>query len=418
MINVLVIMLECVTTWLCLHAAFGEKIRKSWGEIVYFVFYVSIFTMCSYGILSKMLYIVFVLFVFIWCKLLFGNTNVQTLIMSIIGVFLIGIIEVIVVIISSVFLAYVKGIETRCLVATFITMCLAIIIWRFTLNRDRLNIKTLYAKNVFLYGFLVIVFLYYVKFQFEEKRTIDIIHIIFFLLLTLAFIFIGQKQKAIFKLENENLKLELESMYGTAYEELLEQVRRRQHDYKNQISALYSMQLTATSLDELVKMQSEYVDILAKESKFDSVLTKCNNPILAGYIYNVCLKYEKLGFDMRVETIINNNEINVKTKDVIEILGVLVTNAAENQNENMEKKMILKVSDDRNKIKIEVSNLAKYKTVNDIENMFKYGFSTKGENRGIGLDCVKRLVHKYDGDLFVQNTSFEKENWLEFRIEI
>ena len=207
-------------------------------------------------------------------------------------------------------------------------------------------------------------------------------------------------------------------MYGNAYDDLLKEVRRRQHDYKNQLIAIKSMCSTAKSIEELREMQDDYLGILQTESQFDSIITKCNNPILAGYIYNMCLKYKEQGIIINVDVMVENREIDIRTKDIIEILGVLLDNAYE---EYLSRKIhgysiYLKLRDKDDKKYIEVENVSEYMSYEILTRMFEKGYSTKGNGRGIGLYSVKNIVKKYEGDIKVNNIERENKNWIVFCI--
>ncbi len=48
----------------------------------------------------------------------------------------------------------------------------------------------------------------------------------------------------------------------------------------------------------------------------------------------------------------------------------------------------------RGKVSIYIANACYKKSQDELEQLFEYGYSTKGEGRGIGLYDVKMLVHK------------------------
>jgi two-component system sensor histidine kinase AgrC len=50
--------------------------------------------------------------------------------------------------------------------------------------------------------------------------------------------------------------------------------------------------------------------------------------------------------------------------------------------------------------------------------MFVCGYSSKGENRGIGLSRVKELANKYEANIKVSNFWYDEENWINFTVEI
>ena len=67
---------------------------------------------------------------------------------------------------------------------------------------------------------------------------------------------------------------------------------------------------------------------------------------------------------------------------------------------------------------ISVSNPTEYIPFSEIENMFVCGYSSKGENRGIGLSRVKELANKYEANIKVSNFWYDEENWINFTVEI
>ena len=122
------------------------------------------------------------------------------------------------------------------------------------------------------------------------------------------------------------------------------------------------MHLTARTLDELVNMQKRYGDELRKECKFDSILTCCNNPILAGFIYYRCIACENeniaVDYDIRIDQV----ETCFALHEIIEVLGILFDNAYEcvKTENSLEQRIKLEFKEDVGKVVFSVSNPAKY----------------------------------------------------------
>ena len=53
---------------------------------------------------------------------------------------------------------------------------------------------------------------------------------------------------------------------------------------------------------------------------------------------------------------------------------------------------------------------------NDIEKFYREGYSTKGDNRGLGLSKIKEYQKKYNYDIFTHLINEVEEKWIEFRI--
>ncbi len=87
-------------------------------------------------------------------------------------------------------------------------------------------------------------------------------------------------------------------------------------------------------------------------------------------------------------------EIPMKIVDFIVVLSVFVDNAIEAAIESKEKRVDLAFFYNDDKLQLVVQNSSKEKQVS-IRNMFNQGFSTKGDNRGIGLANVKSILEEY-----------------------
>lgn len=237
------------------------------------------------------------------------------------------------------------------------------------------------------------------------------------------FIFIGYFYytniiKIKIELERTNAELKLNKIYGEVYSELVFNVRKRQHDFKNQLNAIYSMHLTASSLDELVLMQKSYSDKLINNCKYDSILTKCSNKILAGYLYSKCLECENSGIDVEFNIYIYEAKIVVPIHELIEVIGILINNACEATFfEEDSKKIRISIIEDENLLKLSVSNISKYLKTEEINRMFDYGVSSKGSNRGIGLPRLKELAKQYNIKVIVENILIDNSNWINFQLE-
>lgn len=239
------------------------------------------------------------------------------------------------------------------------------------------------------------------------------------ILVMLMFFCLYWLEQANGEIERKNYELEMQRVYGSTYEQLLREVRRKQHDYKNQIGAIYSMHLVANSLEELVDMQSEYMEELQSDSKYDAILTRCGNAILAGYLYYRCMSCEQEGVTVDYDIRIDKADCSFAVHEIIELLGVFIDNACENFTieQQSDKHIKLKLKEEDEKIIFSVENPAKHMSFSEMSNMFVRGYSSKGENRGIGLARVRELVDSYNAELKVENVSYEEENWLRFSIE-
>ena len=266
--------------------------------------------------------------------------------------------------------------------------------------------------TVFLFGVVVIVV------DYKIRGKVDLIYTsVFLLTCIMASIVTIRTQEAKHELEKWQIELEMKEIYGDAYKELVLEVRRRQHDFRNQLGAIYSMHLTADSLEDLIAKQSEYGAILLEQCRYDRILTGCNNPILAGYLYYRCTAYEKYNVQVEYQVHVDRAQCALTLHEMIEILGILLTNAFESiKPEDQEKCIGLYLQEHAESLIIEVSNKTEELPVKQIEKMFQKGYSSKGKNRGLGLARVKEVSQKTNADLIIENRKKGNDNWMSIRM--
>ena len=364
---------------------------------------------------SAVLYVLF----FGYCYVEFKQTILKTLAGFTIGFVLAGCIECVIAYTAyfyrnddnSLYMLLVSS-AVACLFVFCVRKGVKILKFRET-TRDGFDI---YGVTVLLGLSMIIMLIDY--YWIQQRLNIYFVCVLIFLVVLLFYLY--RLELARNEIEKKNYELELQTIYGSAYEDLISDVRRRQHDFKNQLGAIYSMHLVASSMDELIGMQKEYGNTIQCESKFDSILINCNNPILAGYLYHRCLLCERDDILVDCNIHIEQAKSCFQLHEVIEVFGILFDNACENVMVSYESCKLISVDfiEDEQSMIIGVSNPSRYITYSEIEKIFTKGYSTKGENRGLGLARVFELAKKYNAELRVSNFQREDENWINFTIKI
>lgn len=128
----------------------------------------------------------------------------------------------------------------------------------------------------------------------------------------IVILYFKKVEKAEHEIKLKEMELNITRVYGGMFEDVISDIRRKQHNYKEQIAAIYSTHKTAQSLDELIEYQKGYCDMLQEDSKYDFILTACHEPILAGFIYYKCL--DGLSKNIIVECNIRFNQWDCEIK--------------------------------------------------------------------------------------------------------
>lgn len=403
----------------CLQIVFNKKLPFDKFMVGIILVDVVVYTLINLKMLPVICSVVLYIFLFLYSYYRFKQTITKTTIGFIISFALVGCIQSIAASIVSIFKDLYDSTVLLFLASLLALVLTYVLKYSISILKSKVKIRSNRGMLglVLLYGVTVGSLLvdYYLN-----SSSIKIYAVCILTFIVLIFFYLYRLEQVQIEIDKKNYELELQRVYGRTYEELLVEVRRRQHDFKNQLGAIYSMHLTAHSLEELVTMQQEYGNTLQGNCKFDAILSGCNNSVLAGYIYYKCISCENDGIAIDYNVCIEEAACSFALHEIIEILGIFIDNACENLflEKQINKCIKLVFCEEPDKIMLTVSNPANYISFSDIEKMFVYGYSKKGENRGIGLARVLELVKKYNAEIKVFNSRDREENWIHFALEI
>ena len=195
------------------------------------------------------------------------------------------------------------------------------------------------------------------------------------------------------KFEQEHLQTYTDEIVA-----LYNEIRGFRHDYAGM---LVSMQMAIDSKD-LQEIDRIYKEVLVKANQklrsdkytyFD--LNNIEDTALRSLIAQsiVYARNKDVEFTLEVKDIITR--LSIDLLDLVRIMSVLLNNAVEGAAESYSKQMEVAVIKMDLETVIVIQNSCKY-TMTPSEDLFELGFSTKGRNRGIGLNNVKEILDKYE----------------------
>lgn len=211
-------------------------------------------------------------------------------------------------------------------------------------------------------------------------------------------------------------RIRLQQMCQESYEQLLVEVRNRQHEFQNHLTALQGMCYSCQSLEELTQVQSRYCDRILAENKYNKLLYGTSSPIIGGFLYSKFSKAEEKG----ITTIyrISLQKESMDAFDLIEMLGVLYDNAAEEVEKQQDKRIDVRILEETDQMMISVGNRSPYIEAVQIASFFQQGVSTKGTGRGLGLTKLQAQVTMCGGKIITENTKKEDGNWFVIKMII
>ena len=108
---------------------------------------------------------------------------------------------------------------------------------------------------------------------------------------------------------------------------------------------------------------------------------------------------EKLGVKYTYNVLSDFKDIKLDNSELTVILSNLLNNAIEATSSIDKKEVEINISEDEKYYKIEVKNYTENLKSENLTQIFKVGYTTKGEGRGYGLANVKAIVDKYKGKI-------------------
>lgn len=221
-------------------------------------------------------------------------------------------------------------------------------------------------------------------------------------------------------IRDQEKELKMYQLYIQPLEELVKEIRARQHEFDNHINAILNMHLTVDNYEELVEKQSKYILEIRRDSASRFLpLLRISDKVLAGFLYSkIVSSPENVDTDVEVR----NWQILSRTSEhsLIEIVGVLVDNAYEaSMEEGGKVKIFLDSQED--KMVFEILNEYRRLPFEELEKFFQSGYTTKDSKnggRGIGLARVKALIEKADGEITVAQEIIEEKNYIHIIVVI
>ena len=409
--------MEAVMFLICVHAVFGEKLTLNWKSVGFVVVDVSILAFIHVNAGTALLVLGIYIWMYIYSMINFKVNDIDLFLKCIISIGIATMIETCATIIVVPFEAYV---EEKCLMISVASICSVFLglILKKTITKCIKVISKLKRKwHVIFIGMELICVAVLLGINYQKSSISKFLGLLVIVLVALTVLFALKIQQMENLIAIKEINLKLQGIYGNTYEEMITQLRRQQHDYKNQLAALKSIHMIEN--DNLDEKCVEYIQMLEKNKHYDDILFKCNNSILAGFLYHKCVACEASDIVVDYDIFVDEAECQLALYELIEILGILVDNAQEAVSANgMEKKIGIVCREQREGIKIEVENPAEYMDSRMIEDIFRLGYSSKGEQRGIGLNNVKRLASKIKTDILVQNKDYNNQNWISFQMII
>lgn len=413
---------ECVTLLLCIHSFLGKKIKLDYKTVLLVVVDVTTLVIVEYFEFSRMWTLINQVFIFGYMRSKFKDNWSQNIIILVLNILVNTALQAIATSPTYIILSkmgYDDSPSAIVFTINIIALIIMICLVRF-IKANNLYLKIVKSeKRLIKILYICAIFLLYLIVRYKINYEVELgLYLVSGGLASIVVIVIFYWQRERYENKRKNLELHMHELYVKAFEGMIENIRIRQHNYKNQIAAIYGMHVTSNSFEELVKRQSEYCNYLLKESRYDNVLTMCNDKILAGFLYTKFNEIDKEGIALEFRLSIDEPYYCLPVYRIVEIIGIFLDNAVEYEREYKgDRKIYFEMREGEDKLCILCRNVVDYISFDEVNKFFDKGYSTKGKNRGIGLYNVKNIIED-KGRIIVENREIDNYNWIEFKLEL
>ena len=417
-ISLLYVVFEAIAVLLLLHTLYGKKICWNIYSIAFVVIdYILMLATKLFGVsqnLSVMIYPLLAIYCFVQFK-----SKIQEIIVNIVRavIMLLG-IPLIPLLVFGILGELLIGYENVAIViSNLIILIIAIVLYK---KVDLHTISLTFQRNSKLIGLILLLestLVFLLIFQYKNAYgKVPIKYTVISGIMVLIIILCIHGLLYRIKYQEKQAELEAYKTYSAAFSDLITQIRARQHEFDNHISALCNLHYICKDYDELVQEQSKYAKDVISNNRFHKLLVS-GNPVIAGFLYGKLSSIQEQGIEVTYTFHISEFTSKIPVYLVVELVGNLLKNAVEAvKTQQVEKQIHLSCTENENEFCLGVRNRSEKIPLDEIGRFFEKGYSSKGSGRGLGLYNVKEICEKYGVDIVCDNTEIDDKNW--FLIEL
>lgn len=418
MMLIIFVFLEAVTVLILLNALYGQKMHLDWISVLFIICDCVLMSLIRFCGLNQNSSFIIYFALLVYCIMEF-KTKISEMIvnMVLLAIIMMG-IQLPALLILDVLGDTIKGYEdlSVAIINAVILAIVIIIIKKIDLH----TISTSFLRKGKIIGIILIfesTLLAFLLYQYKSAQgEVPVQYIVITGVLVLILMLCVHTLLYKIRFREKQAELEAYKTYSAAFSDLITQIRARQHEFDNHISALCNLHYICKDYDELVQEQSKYAKDVISNNHFHKLLVS-GNPVIAGFLYGKLSSIQEQGIEVTYTFHISEFTSKIPVYLVVELVGNLLKNAVEAvKTQQVEKQIHLSCTENENEFCLGVRNRSEKIPLDEIGRFFEKGYSSKGSGRGLGLYNVKEICEKYGVDIVCDNTEIDDKNW--FLIEL
>ena len=413
-------LLEMIAALVCIHELYGKKFYLNIKNIIIIVVDIILMKLIAEGQLPSEMSMLLYPVVFCYCIAEFGINKRELIVNNVLYIVILTILQIVAWIILDFFhILYVSN-SSGGKNNLMVNMLVFFIAWIVFPHIGLHKFSVFMRQKVVLLRILLAIVLLFVTYLLVIIKVTNYLapeqYIVIMISLCLLAGVTYMWQKNQYKVKEQQIELQMHHMYEESFENLVSDIRSRQHDFENHINAVYSQHYTSTTLEELIEKQRKYCDVLREDNKYNKLLS-AGNSIITGFLYGKFLQAEGKGISVKYKVKLGELKCSVPIYKLVEIIGNLFDNAMEALEQNgCEKVIFLDLVETPEELNFAIRNENPYIPQEKLLQLFQRGESSKGNQRGIGLSNVKKICEEYHCELLAANKKDAGKSYIEFGI--
>lgn len=206
-----------------------------------------------------------------------------------------------------------------------------------------------------------------------------------------------------------NTKVDFQKETLNTLNETLKIIRSERHDFINHLMAIHGLILAGEH-----KSVNNYIKQINQDYHFVNQILNVNNSYLRVLIQNKKYTAEALGINFKFVVKSKLKGFDMDPKSITAIFGNLFDNAIDAVKDSRgEKQITFEINELKFQYLFVISDSGERISPEVLEKMFMAGFSTKGDDRGYGMELVKKSLSNYKGQI-----TYDDRNGKQFNVLI
>lgn len=386
MMLIIFVFLEAVTVLILLNALYGQKMHLDWISVLFIICDCVLMSLIRFCGLNQNSSFIIYFALLVYCIMEF-KTKISEMIvnMVLLAIIMMG-IQLPALLILDVLGDTIKGYEdlSVAIINAVILAIVIIIIKKIDLH----TISTSFLRKGKIIGIILIfesTLLAFLLYQYKSAQgEVPVQYIVITGVLVLILMLCVHTLLYKIRFREKQAELEAYKTYSAAFSDLITQIRARQHEFDNHISALCNLHYICKDYDELVQEQSKYAKDVISNNRFHKLLVS-GNPVIAGFLYGKLSSIQEQGIEVTYTFHISEFTSKIPVYLVVELVGNLLKNAVEAvKTQQVEKQIHLSCTENENEFCLGVRNRSEKIPLDEIGRFLRRDIAVKAVDEDWG----------------------------------